>query len=184
MDCSLECWGRVAVSLESTIDDISTLIVEVWHHWLVHGAVPWHISWLSHSVSVAYLVVLMEDWLLPSHPLSVGIWNWWVPWKNSADIPPVEVWIVQESPLVESVIVEYDWSLVTKTSSNTFGHEEQEICVGDPASNIEALNWKFPDDSEAKKASYLSSSSVVSPVPVGGLSWSSDDIIGLVSWEP
>lgn len=182
--CSLKLRSGVGVPLEGSVDDIGTLVDEVGHDWLVHGTVPWDISRLSSSVSVAYLVVLMEDWLLPGHPLSVSIWNWWVPWQHSADVPPVEIWVVQESSLVESVVVEYDWSLVTQTSADTLGHEEQEVCVGNPASDIEVLNWEFPDDSEAKEASYLSSSSVVSPVPGGVLGWSSDDIIHLTSWEP
>lgn len=184
MDCSLECWGGVAVSLEGSVDDIGSLVDEIRHHWLVHGAVPWDISWLPHSVSVAHLVVLVEDWLLPGHPLSMGIGNWRVPRENSADVPPVEVWVVQESPFVESVVVENDWSLVTETSADALRHEEQEICVGDPASNIETLNWKFPDHGQTQQASNLGSGRVVSPVPVGGLSWSCDDIIHFASWEP
>ena len=145
--CSLELWGRVTVSLEGTVDNIGSLVHKVWHDGLVHGAVPWDVSWFSHSVSVDYLVVLVEDWGLSSSPLSMGVWDWWVSWENSAEIPPVEIWVVQESSLVEAVIVEHNGSLVSKTPTNSSRHKEDQISPGNPASNVEVFNWKLPDHS-------------------------------------
>ena len=116
---SLKSWGRVGVSLEGTVDDIGSLIDEIWHNWLIHRSIPWNISGLSQSISVTDLVVLMEDWHLSCSPFSMGIWDWRVLWQNSCPIPPKEVWEVKLGPLVESMIVENDWSLVSKTSTDS-----------------------------------------------------------------
>lgn len=181
---SLKLWRRVRVSLEGTVDDICALINEIWHDWLVHGAIPWNVSRLSKSVPVASTMVLMVDWSLPSAPLTVSIWHWWVAWQNTADIPPEEVWVVEESALVEPMVIEHDWSLVSQTSANTTGHEEDHVSVGDPASHVEVLDWQLSNDGETQEASDLSSSRIVGPVVVRRLSWSSNDLTGLLSWEP
>lgn len=182
--CSLELWGRVTVSLEGTVDDVRALVHKVWHDWLVHGAIPWDISWLSHSVSIDHLVVLVEDWSLPGSPLSVGIWNWRVPWQDSADVPPIEVWVVQQSPLMEAVVVENNWSLISKTPTDSSRHEEDHVCPSDPASDIEVFDWQFSDYSETEKASDLGSGGVVGPVPIGFLGWSRDDFVDCITREP
>ena len=129
MKSSLEWGSGVAVSLEGTVDDISTSIDEIRHDWLILRAVPWNISWLSNSVSVTGLVVLMEDWSLSGSPLSVSIWNWWVLWENSSQVPPEEVWIVHQGSSVELMIVHDNWSLVSESSSKTLGNEEHQIEV-------------------------------------------------------
>ena len=126
---ALELRSGVAVSLEGSVDDIGTLVDEVWHDWLTHGTIPVDISRSSHSVSVDDLVVLMMHWSLSSHPLSVGIWGWWVPWKDTAHVPPVEIWVVQHSSLLESLVVEDDWLLVSETSTKSSGNEESEISI-------------------------------------------------------
>ena len=123
---SLESRGGVAVSLEGTVDDIGSSVHKIWHNWLILRTIPRNISWLSNSVSVASLVILMEDWRLSSSPLSMRIWNWWVLWKNSGQIPPEEIWIVQESSSMELMVVEYNWSLISKTSSESLRYEDNQ----------------------------------------------------------
>ena len=86
----------VAVSLESSVDDVGALVVEVGHDWLRHGSVPRDVSGLSVSVSIYSPVVLMEDWLLSCLPLSVDIWDWSWLWGSSSQVPESQVWIVQE----------------------------------------------------------------------------------------
>ena len=126
---SLELRSGVAVSLEGSVDDIGTLVDEVWHDWLAHGTVPVDISWSSHSVSVDDLVVLMMHWSLSSHPLSVGIWGWWVPWEHTAHVPPVEIREVDHGSLLPPLVVEHDWLLVSETSSQSSGNEECEVGI-------------------------------------------------------
>lgn len=181
---SLECGSRVAVSPEGTVDDIGSSVHEIWHNWLILRTVPRNISWLSEPVSIAGLVVLMEDWGLSSSPLSVSVWNRWVLWQDSAEVPPEEIWVVGESSRVESVVPHDNWSLESKTSSESLGDEEHEVGVRQPASNVEILDWEFSNNCETKKASQLSSSGIVGPIPVGFLNWSDDNLIGLVLWEP
>ena len=181
---SLEWGGRVAVSLEGTVDNIGSSIDKVWHNWLILRAVPWNISWLSNPVSVAGLVVLMEDWSLSGSPLSVSIWNRWVLWQDPGEVPPEEVWVVHESSSVELVVVHDDRSLVSKTSAETLGDEEHQVEVGEPASDVEVLDWELSDDGQTDKDSKLASGGVVGPVPVGLGDWSNDDVLSLALWEP
>ena len=148
LTCSLKLWSRVAVSLEGTVDDIGSLVHEVWHDWLVHGSIPWDVSWLSHSVSVTGLVVLMEYWSLSSSPFLVVIWNWRVSWQHSSQIPPEQVWVVQQCSRIEFLIVEYNWSSESKTSSESLGDEIVDVEIGQPASNIEVLNWELSNNSK------------------------------------
>lgn len=163
---SLELRSGVAVPLEGSVDDIGTLIDEVRHDWLVHGTVPCNVSRHSHSVPVASTVVLVEDWRLSSSPLSVSVWDWWVAWQHTGHVPPEQVWIVKQSSLMESMIVENNWSLISQTSANSTRHEEDHVCIGDPASHIEVLNWQLSNDGETQEASELSSSGIVGPVMV------------------
>ena len=144
--CSFKLWSRVAVSLESTVDNIGSLIHKIWHNWLVHRSIPWYVSWLSHSVSVTGLVVLMEYWSLSGSPFLVVIWNWRVSWQNSSQIPPEQVWVVQESSGIEFLIVEYNWSSESKTSTKSLGDEIVDVEISQPASNIEVFNWELSNN--------------------------------------
>ena len=126
---SLELRSGVAVSLEGSVDDIGTLVDEVGHVWLTHGTIPVDISRSSHSVSVDNLVVLMMLWSLSSHPLSVGIWGWWVPCEDTAHGPPVEIWEVDHCSLLPPLVVEHNWLLVSETSSKSSRNEESEVSV-------------------------------------------------------
>jgi len=98
-------------------------------------------------------MVLMEDWSLSGSPFSMGIWNWRISWENSSEIPPEEIWVVYECPVMELMIVEDDWSLITKTSSETLSNEEINIKVCNTASPIEVLDWKFSYHCKTQKAS-------------------------------
>mgnify|MGYP000023275364 FL=1 len=182
--CSLEWGSGVAVSLEGTVDNICSGIDKIWHDWLILRTVPWNISWLSNSVSVTGLVVLMEYWGLSSSPLSVGIWNWWVLWENSAEVPPEEIWVVHQSSSVELMVVHDNWSLVSETSSESLRNEEHQVEVRQPASDVEVLNWELSDSSQSNEDSKLTSGGVVGPVPVGLGDWSDNDVFSLALWEP
>ena len=85
---------------------------------------------------------------------------------------------------MESVIVEYNWSLISKSSTNTLGDKEHHVCVSNPASNVEVLDWKLSDYSKSKQDSNLCFSGIVSPVPIRCFSWSGDDFVYFVAWEP
>ena len=111
-------------------------------------------------------MVLMEHWLLSRSPLSVGVWHWRVLWKNSADVPPEQVWVVQQGSGVELVVVENNWSLISQTSAESLGHEDDQVEISEPASDVEVLDWELSNDSQTKEASELSSGGVVSPVPI------------------
>ena len=137
MTGSLEGGGRVAVSLENTVDNIRALIDKVRHDWLVVRAVPRNVSGLSGSVSVASLVVLVEDWSLSGPPLTVSIGHWWVSWQDSANIPPEKIWVVEKSPVVELTIVSHQRSLVSQTSSEASAHKEHHPEVSQDATGIE-----------------------------------------------
>lgn len=175
---------RVAVSLESTIDDIGSSVHEVWHDWLVLGTVPRHISWLSESVPIAGPMVLMEHWVLPNSPLEVSVGHRRVLRENSSEVPPKEVWVVVQSSLVDVVVVHGDWPLEPESSSNAVTHEEVQVSPSDPASHIEVLNWKLSDGSKSEQDSDLTSGGIVGPVEVRLAGWSGDEVVHLVSWEP
>jgi hypothetical protein len=136
----------IAIPFESSVDDIGSCVDEIWHDWLVLRTIPWNVSWLSKSVSVAGLVILMEDWSLSCSPFSVGIWDRWVLGKNPGDVPPKEVRVVHQGSGVEVVVVHHQWSLISQTSSESLGNKEYKPGVGQPASNIKVLNWKLSNN--------------------------------------
>ena len=181
---SLEGGGGVAVSLEGTVNDIRALIDEIRHDGLVLGAVPGNVSGLSSSVSVASLVVLVEDGSLPSPPLAVGIGHWRVSWEHSADVPPEKIWIVEQGSVVELTIVSHEWSLVSQASSESSANKEHHPEVSEDATSVERLDGQFTNYGQTKEASQLGSSGVVGPVPVRLLHWSHDHLVSLGVVEP
>ena len=104
---SLKPWRCIAISLECAIYDICTKINKIWHNWLILWSIPRNISWFSLSISITSFMILMEYWSLSSSPLSMSIWYWWIFWKNSSQIPPKEIWIIQKSSLIELLVVKY-----------------------------------------------------------------------------
>merc|ERR1719224_34283 len=82
------------------------------------------------------------------------------------------------------MVVENNWSLISQTSSKSLRDKDDQVEVSQPASNVEIFNRELSNHSQTKEASNLSSSSVVSPVPVGFRDWSYDDFFGFALWEP
>ena len=83
------------------------MVDEVRHDGLRLRTIPGNVSGLSESVPVYSFVSLMVDGSLSSSPLSVSIRNWGVLGESSAEIPPEEVWVVQQSSEVELIVVGY-----------------------------------------------------------------------------
>jgi len=114
---SLELRNSVDVSLEGSIDDFCTVVDHVGHDWLVHTSIPLNVSRLSVSVSVGCSVVLMEDRGLSGSPLSVSIRDRWVLRKNSGNGPVEQVWVVDQSLGMQSMVVHDNGSGSYKTSA-------------------------------------------------------------------
>ena len=182
--CSLEGGSRVAVALEGTVDDIGASINEVRHDRLILRAIPRHVARLSHAVSVASLMVLMEDRSLSGSPLAVSIGHRRVSRENAGDVPPEEVRVVQQRSHVELRVVGDHGSLVSETSADAVGHEDGHPTVGEDASGVEVLDGELTDDSETEKASQLGASSIVGPVEVGLLDGTNDHLLGSRAVEP
>jgi len=95
----------------------------------------------------------MENWSLSDSPFFMGIWDWWVLWKSSSQVPPQEIWVVLKSSLMEPMIVHYQWSSISQTSSETLRDEKVNVEIGDTTSNVEILNWKFSNHQKTQHAS-------------------------------
>ena len=91
---SVELRGGVRVPLESSVDDVGSLVDEVRHDGLVLRSVPGNVSGLSESVPVAVLVVLMEDGGLSHSPLEVGVGHGGALGESTGEVPPEEVGVV------------------------------------------------------------------------------------------
>jgi len=157
--------------------------VEVGHGRLVLGTVPSHVPWLSMSVSVHVLVVLMVDWSLASSPLSVRVGHGWVLGQDAGNRPVEQVWVVHERLVVEGMIVHHDGAVVAQATADTTNYEEADPSVGQPASNVEILDGKLADHGQAEKHANLSPRRVRGPVEVGLVSRSSD-LREVILWEP
>lgn len=103
--------SRVAVALESTVNDVGSVVVHVWHDWLVHAAVPRNVARLSEPVSVNVLVSHVENRVLTGPPLAMCIWHWWVLRQHAGHIPVEEIGVVSECLSMESVIVHNNWTV-------------------------------------------------------------------------
>ena len=163
---SLQLRSGVDISLEGAVNDLGADVDHVGHDWLVLGSVPTNVSWLSVSVSVGCSMVLMENRGLSGSPLAVSVWNRWVLGQNLSQVPPEEIWVVNEGLGMDGMVVHDNGSSVSETSSETTGHEVDEPSVCEPASHIEVLDRKFSNEHETKDASQLSARCVVSPVEV------------------
>ena len=125
---SLELGTGVDVALEGSVVDIGAVVVKIRHGWLVHGAIPLDVPWLSVPVSVHVLVVLMVDWSLTSSPLSVRIGNGWVLGEHAADGPVEQVGVIDQSLGVEGMVIEDQGAVMAETTADTPNNE-----VADPA---------------------------------------------------
>ena len=180
----MELGSRVAISLEGTVGNIGAMVVKVGHHRLVHGTIPLHVSRLSESVSVHVLVVLMVDGSLSSSPLSVSIRNWRVLGQHTTDVPPEQVRVVDEGLGMHGVVVKDDGSLHSEPTTKSSNDKEDGPNVGKSASHMEILDGELTDNSETKEDSQLSATTVVGPVEVRAVDWSSDVLINAASGEP
>lgn len=181
--CSSELWNCGDITLERSVVNIGAVVVHEWHHWLVHGAVPLHEAWVSVSIPVHILMVLVIDWLLASPPLTVGIGHWWVSWENTGGHPLAKVWMVSQCLGVEGVIPHHNWTVVSQTTTSTSNNVVHDPGVGKSNTSVEVLDWKLTNGEESESNSELSSGSVVSEVEVGLVGWSGD-LLALSSWEP
>jgi hypothetical protein len=182
--CSLEGGSRVAVALEGTVNDIGASVDEVRHDGLILRAIPRHVARLSHAVSVASLMVLMEDRSLSGSPLAVSIGHRRVSRENARNVPPEEVRVVQQSSHVEARVVGDHGSLVSETTTDAVGHKEGHPQVGEDATSVEVLDGELTDDSETEEASELGAGSIVGPVEVGLLDGTNDHLLGSAAVEP
>ncbi len=181
--CSSELRGGGDITLEGSIVDLGSVVVQEWHHWLVHRTVPLHISWLSVSVPVHVLMVLVEDWLLSGPPLSVGIWDWWVLWQHVAQGPVDQIWVVHQCLRVEWVIVKHDWTVKQKSTATSSDAVVDDEGVGESASGVEVLDWELTDGEKSEDDSHLGLGGVAGHVEVRLVGWSGD-LSALASWEP
>lgn len=129
-------------------------------------------------------MVLMVDGSLSGSPLSVGVREGWVLGQDSCHIPEEQVWVVDQSLGVNTVVVHHNRSVVLETSTETSYNEVDDPTVSQPGSNVEILNGELSDEEESEQASKLSSASVVSPVEVRSENGSGNNIVHLVSREP
>lgn len=184
MQISLELRNSVDVSLESAVDDFCALIVKERHNWLVHAAVPLHVSRLSVSVPVCGSVVLVVGWSLSCSPLSVSVGHRRVSRQDSGDGPVQQVWVVGQCLCVQGMVVHDDRSCPHKASAQTSGHKPHDPTISNPAPHVEILNGKFSDEEQAKNASDLRSGRVVSPVEVRSIDRSCNHILHPLLSEP
>ena len=140
--------------------------MEVGHNRLVHGSIPLDVSRLSVPVSVHVLVVLVEDGVLSSSPLSVAVRNRRVRGQDSSASPVEEIRVVSESLGVLGMVVQDQRSLVGETTASTSDQEVDHPDVHDGGTGVEALDGQFSDEQVASKASEESTRVVVSPVEI------------------
>ena len=181
--CSSELRGGGDVALEGSVVDLGTVVVQKWHDWLVHGTVPLHVSWVSVSVSVHILMVLMVDWVLACSPLAVSIWNWWVSWQHASHCPLEQVWVVNQSLGVPLMVPEDNWAVMAETTTTTSDAVVDDPEVGESATSVEVLDWELTDGKESEDDSQLSLSGNCGPVEVRLEDWSGD-FSELTLWEP
>ncbi len=163
---SLELGNRVDVSLEGSVVNICAVVVEVGHDGLVHGAVPLNVPGASEAVPVDVLMVLMVHGSLSRAPLAMSVGSGGRLGQDTGHRPVEQVWVVDKSLGVESVVVHHDRAVVAETTADSTDNEPADPAVGQPASDIEVLDGELTDDCEAEKNSELGARRVVSPVEV------------------
>ena len=134
------------------------------HDRLVHGTVPRDVSWLSESVSVHILVVLMVDWSLSGSPFAVCIRYWRVLGEHSGGVPEEQIGIIDQSLSVHGVVIHDNGAVVFKTTTESSHDEEGNPRPGKSNTNVEVANWELTDSGKSDKASNLSTGSVVCEV--------------------
>ncbi len=182
--CSLKLRSGVDVSLEGAVDDLGADVDHVGHDGLVLGAVPGHVSRLSVSVSVGRSVVLMIDGGLSGPPLAVSVGHGGVLGQDLSQVPPEEVWVVDQRLGVKRVVVHHDGPRVAQTSAEAAAHEVDDPGISQPASHVEVLDWELSDEEETQGATKLGARGVVGPVEVRAVNGTGDNAGHVVAGEP
>lgn len=172
------------VSFESSVDDSSACVVEVWHNWLTHGSIPRHVSWLSVPVPVDILMVLVENRSLQGPPLQASISGVGVLCDDLAQTPVEEVGVVLEWPHEEFMVVEHGGSLGEESSAHVLHQEVKHIEMHDPRPNVKRLHGQLPDQQVAKSHSEFASLGVGSLVEVTLAGRSRKELVESVLPEP
>lgn len=179
---SLAGWETVGVMSEGTVDNISSGINMVWHGRLVHWSIPWNVSWLSQSVSVTILMVLVEYWLLLFSPLEMSTWKRWVSSRDTTELHPEQVWVVIECSVSPMMTCKTKTIALDTSSSGTQNVSYVEVCDG--TSRIEALDWQFSDHEHSNSQSKPHFIGEPILVKGGSLTRSDENFIVFISWEP
>jgi len=159
----------VAVALESAVDDVGAVVVHVRHDGLVLRAIPSHVAGLSEPVAVHVLVGHVEHWLLSGLPLAVGVRHWGVLGQNAGHVPEEKVWVVGQGLCVKRMVVHHDGPVALEATTKSSNYEVNDPAIGQPATDIEVLNWQFTDHHETESATKLGSRCIVGPVEVGAI---------------
>ena len=157
--------------------------MHVGHDGLVHATVPLDVSGLAVSVSVHVLVVLMVHGVLASAPFTVCIRYWRVLGENASAVPEEKVGVIHQGLGVHRVVVHYDGSVVSKTSTVSSEDEVSDPCVRKTNTHVEGLDGELTDGEETEHASELGTRSIVGPVEIGTVN-GSGDLSHLSSGEP
>ena len=120
----------------------------------------------------------MIHWGLSSSPLSVSIRNWRVLGESTADVPPEEVGVVQQSSEVELIVVGNQRSLISETTAQSSVDKVENPKIGNDTSSVEGFDWELSNSHKAEKASHLGSRGIVGPVKVRFLDGSDNHLIG------
>jgi hypothetical protein len=166
---SLELGDGVAVALEGSVDDVGARVVEVGHDGLVLGAVPSDVAGLAVAVPVDVLVVHVEDGLLTSHPLAVGIGHRGVSGQHAGHVPVEQVGVVGQGLGVVRVVVHHDGAVGAETAANSAHDEVDDPGVGEAAAHVEVLDGQLADHEEAEDAADLGAGGVGGGVEVGAV---------------
>ena len=93
-------------------------------------------------------MILMVDGSLSGSPLSVSIGNRWVLGQDSCHVPVEQVWVVDQSLGVDTVVVHHNRSVVLESSTEASYNEVDDPTVSQPTSYIEVLDGKLSDEEE------------------------------------
>lgn len=108
----------------------------------------------------------VEHGVLASSPFAVCIGHWRVLWKNARHRPIEQIGVVGQGFGVESVIVQADGAVVTKTLTESSHDKVGDPDVGKTATSIEILDWELTNKGKTEEATDLGTSGVVGPVEV------------------
>jgi len=135
----------VTVALESAIDNVGAVVVHVWHNGLVLRSIPSNIAGLSEPVSIHVLVGHVENRLLSGLPLAVSVGHWGILRQNAGHIPEEKIRVVGQGFCVKRMVVHHDGPVALEASTKSTNYEVNDPAIGQPAADVEILNWQFTD---------------------------------------